>query len=309
MRTGRPAELVVGSAQLGLVYGAANRTGKPTRDAAIKLVRRAAASGVAAFDTARAYGDAEERLGEALRGRKVTTITKLAPLTDLPLEASAGAVHAAVDASVEQSRKALGRETLDCLLLHRASHMTAFNGAIWQRLKEHVGKGLIRMLGVSVQSPAETHRALADPDVAHVQLPFNVLDWRWRAASVIAVLRSRPDVTVHARSVLLQGLLTASHAQIWPAIPGVDPPRLMEWLERTADAFGRESVADLAFAFVRGQDWIDGIVVGQETEDQLNANLRLATRPPLSPEDCLKIEQSAPHVPERLLDPAQWKPQ
>jgi hypothetical protein len=43
MRTGRPAELVVGSAQLGLVYGAANRTGKPTRDAAVKLVRRAAA--------------------------------------------------------------------------------------------------------------------------------------------------------------------------------------------------------------------------------------------------------------------------
>src|SRR5204863_9982188 len=121
---------------------------------------RAAASGVAAFDTARAYGDAEERLGEALRGRKVTTITKLAPLNDLPLEASPSAVHAAVDASIEQSRNALGRATLDCVLLHRAGHMTAFNGAIWERLKAHVGRGLIRMLGVSVQSPAETHRAL-----------------------------------------------------------------------------------------------------------------------------------------------------
>jgi aryl-alcohol dehydrogenase-like predicted oxidoreductase len=110
-----------------------------------------------------------------------------------------------------------------------------------------------------------------------------VLDWRWRAASVIAVLRSRPDVTVHARSVLLQGVLTAPHPHVWPAIPGVDPPRLMEWLERTAVAFGRESVADLAFAFARGQDWIDGIVVGQETEDQLEANLRLATRPAAVP--------------------------
>jgi aryl-alcohol dehydrogenase-like predicted oxidoreductase len=187
--------------------------------------------------------------------------------------------------------------------------MTAYRGAVWERLKEHMAKGSIRTLGVSVQSPAEAHRSLVDPAVAHIQLPFNLLDWRWRAASVVAVLRSRPDVTVHARSVLLQGVLTADDPRIWPAVPGVDSPRLIQWLEQTASAFGRDGVADLAFAFARGQDWIDGIVVGQETEDQLEANLKLAARPPLSREDCAAIEQSAPHVPERLLDPAQWKPQ
>jgi len=309
MRSGRPAELVMGSAQLGLVYGAANRTGKPSREAAIKLVRRAADCGVVAFDTARAYGDAEERLGEALKNRKATTVTKLAPLSELPADASVSTVQAAVDASVEKSRAALGCGRLDCLLLHRASHMTAYRGAIWDRLKQHVAKGWIRTLGVSVQSPAEAHRALADTAVAHVQLPFNLLDWRWREASVVAVLRSRPDVTVHARSVLLQGVLAATDPRVWPGIPELDPLRLIKWLEEASRAFGRENIADLAFAFARGQDWIDGIVVGQETEEQLNANLKLAARPPLSREDCLKIEQSAPHVPERLLDPAQWKPQ
>ena len=309
MRSGRPAELVMGSAQLGLVYGAANRTGKPSREAAIRLVRRAADCGVATFDTARAYGDAEERLGEALRGRKVLTLTKLAPLNELPADASVAAVQSAVDASIEQSRAALGRGRLDCLLLHRASHMTAYRGAIWERLKQHVANGWISTLGVSVQSPAEAHRALADAAVTHIQLPFNLLDWRWREASVVAVLRSRPDVTAHARSVLLQGVLAAGDPRVWPTIPGLEPMRLIEWLEQTRQAFGRENAADLAFAFARGQDWIDGIVVGQETEDQLTANLRLAARPPLSREDCLRIEQSAPHVPERLLDPAQWKPQ
>lgn len=309
MRTGRPAALVMGSAQLGLVYGAANRTGKPGRQAAIGLLRHAADCGVAAFDTARAYGDAEERLGEALKGRDVLTITKLAPLSELPMDASPAAVNAAVETSVAQSRAALGREWLDCLLLHRASHMTAFDGAIWRRLKDYVAKGVIRTLGVSVQSPAEAHCALADPDVAHIQLPFNLLDWRWREAGVAARLRSRPDVTVHARSILLQGVLAASEPDVWPAIPGVDPLRLMEWLAHTATMFGRESVTDLAFAFARGQDWIDGIVVGQETQEQLFDNLRLAARPPLAREDCLRIEQDAPHVLERLLDPAQWKPQ
>ena len=56
MRNGRPAELVMGSVQLGLSYGATNRAGKPSRDTALRLVRRAANAGVAAFDTARAAG-------------------------------------------------------------------------------------------------------------------------------------------------------------------------------------------------------------------------------------------------------------
>src|ERR1043165_7109387 len=155
MRTGRPVELVMGSAQLGLVYGAANRTGKPTREAAITLVRRAADAGVASFDTARAYGDAEERLGDALKGRKVRTTTKLAPLTDLAPDASRDAVRAAVDKSIVDSLKALKRDVLDCVLLHRAAHRTAFDGAVWRRLKEHLVQGTIESLGVSVQNPDE----------------------------------------------------------------------------------------------------------------------------------------------------------
>jgi aryl-alcohol dehydrogenase-like predicted oxidoreductase len=310
MRNLRMAELVIGSAQLGLAYGAANRTGKPAHEAALRLVRRAAEAGVGVFDTARAYGDAEERIGEALAGRRaVRTVTKLSPLTDLAPDAPREAVIAAVDESIAQSRAALRCEALDCLLLHRASHMMAYGGAIWERLEEHLAQGAIAALGVSVQSPAEAHMALSDPSVSHVQLPFNLLDWRWREAGVIAALEARPAVTVHVRSVFLQGILAAEDARVWPRIAGVDAPSILAWLVQTARAFRREDAADLALAYVRGQDWIDGVVVGQETESQLEANLRLCTRPPLSAADCAVIEAAAPRPPEALLDPAQWKPQ
>ena len=93
MRSGNPAELIVGSVQLGLAYGAANRTGKPDRQTALRLVRRAADAGVGGFDTARAYGESEDRLGEALKGRKVPTVTKLAPLSELPAHAPADAAN------------------------------------------------------------------------------------------------------------------------------------------------------------------------------------------------------------------------
>src|SRR6185436_16438048 len=154
MRGHRPAELVVGSVQLGLPYGVANCTGKPIRETALRLVKRAADAGVAAFDTARAYGDSEDRLGEALEGRSVRTITKLSPLSELASDVSRDAARAAVEASIEDSLTALRRSRLDCVLLHRASHLTAHGGAIWDRLKQYVVQGTIVSLGVSVKSPA-----------------------------------------------------------------------------------------------------------------------------------------------------------
>ena len=306
MRSGHPAELIVGSVQLGLAYGAANRTGKPDRDAALRLARRAADARVGGFDTARAYGDSEERLGEALIGRRVSIITKLSPLTELPPGASSGAVAAAVDSSIVQSLAALRRERLDCVLLHRAAHLTAFNGAAWRRLEHHLANGTVGSLGVSVQSPAEALAALNHGSVRHVQLPFNVLDWRWAEAGVIAAIRHKPSITVHARSVFLQGVLAARDPVVWPRVDGIDAPALIAWLDEWAAKSGRENVADLCLAYVRGQDWIDGVVVGMETEAQLAANLSLTTQAPLTPTECAHVENFRPRVPEQLLDPARW---
>src|ERR1700761_8318699 len=114
MRGQSPPELVLGSVQLGLAYGAANRTGKPSREAALRLVGQAIDGGISQFDTARAYGDSEDRLGEALSNRKsVRTITKLSPLSDLAPDAARADVRNAVDASIEESLSALRRERLD----------------------------------------------------------------------------------------------------------------------------------------------------------------------------------------------------
>ncbi len=308
MRSGRPAELIVGSVQLGLAYGAANRTGKPDRQTALRLVRRAVDAGVGGFDTARAYGDSEDRLGEALKGLRIPTVTKLSPLNDLAADASPETIAAAVDASIATSLAALQRDRLDCLLLHRAVQLTAFDGAVWKRLEHHLAKGTVGKLGVSVQSPAEALSALSCDNVRHIQLPFNILDWRWAEAGAIEAIRGKRSVTVHARSVLLQGVLASGDPSVWPRVEGADARALIGWLNETVGKFGRQSVADLCLAYVRAQDWIDGVVIGMETEEQLEANLRLSTNPPLALADCAAIEATRPRVPEPLLDPARWPP-
>ncbi len=307
MRRQCPAGLVLGSVQLGLAYGAANRTGKPAHGTALRLVRRAADAGIAQFDTARAYGDSEARIGEALAGRRpVRTITKLSPLSALAPEATRDEVRDAVDASIKQSLAALRRDRLDCLLLHRAAHMTAFGGAIWERLIERLEDGSVLSLGVSVQSPAEAAAALACPDVRHLQLPFNLLDRRWRDSRTIARIRGRAGVTIHARSVFLQGILAADDASVWPRIDGVYVPALMTTIAELAAELGRDGPADLCLAYARGQDWIDGVVVGLETEDQLDDNLRLFLKRSLDAAECAAVEARIPRVPMQLLDPAAW---
>jgi spore coat polysaccharide biosynthesis protein SpsF len=298
------AEFVLGSVQLGLPYGAANRTGKPSREAAVALVRKAVKAGIHCFDTAHAYGDAEDRLGEALSGLPVCVVTKLSPLSDLAENASPDNILTATEASVAQSCAALRTARLDCLLLHRAVHRTEFGGAIWQRLLAYKAAGVIGKLGVSVQSAAEAAAALECPDVQHIQLPFNLLDWRW--AGIVAALTARPDVTVHVRSVFLQGLLVAGDPSVWPVIAGVDPSALLAELDRLVRELGRDSAADLCMAYARGQAFINGVVIGLETETQLEENLRLMRNPPLTPAECRLVEERLPHCPEQLLNPALW---
>lgn len=308
-RRPRTAELVLGTAQLGLAYGILNAKGMLECQEAIEIVRGAVAGGVRWIDTARAYGDSERRIGLALSPEQrsdLTVVTKLATLDVLPHGAPPGRVREAVDESILASMRALNADRLQIVLLHRASHLTAHGGLVWRRLLQLRQEGRIERLGVSVQSPSEALEALQDPGVSLIQLPFNLLDWRWEAAGVPARLEARPDVIVHVRSALLQGVLTTPDPAFWPAV-GEDEAREMACaVDRLRTAFGRRDLVDLCMAYVRAMPWVDGVVVGVLDREQLRQNVELFRSPPLS---AGQVEEARAHMPrasEALLDPARW---
>jgi spore coat polysaccharide biosynthesis protein SpsF (cytidylyltransferase family)/aryl-alcohol dehydrogenase-like predicted oxidoreductase len=303
------SELTLGTAQLGMKYGIANRAGQPTLPLAIKMVRQAIAHGVTALDTARGYGEAESVLGEALGGAwrsRVEVITKLDPLASLTHDAEPSRVRVAVDDSVRRSSEALGVARLSTLLLHRFHHYRAWEGAAWRRLLELRDEGTVGTLGASVYEPREALELLEDPTITHLQIPMNVLDWRWKAGGVDRALAGRPDVIVHARSALLQGLLVSPPSS-WPLSAEFDVAGCLRQLQRLANEFERESVADLCLSYVRSQPWITSVVVGSETLEQVNENLRLFCLPKLNAQQCAELESLAPRAPEGLLNPSQWK--
>ena len=59
-------------------------------------------------------------------------------------------------------------------------------------------------------------------------------------------------------------------------------------------------------AFANGLDWLDGIVVGMETYDQLVENLLLFSKDPLSAAQRDDLIATRPSVQESTLNPSLW---
>jgi spore coat polysaccharide biosynthesis protein SpsF len=308
-RRGRAiSRVTLGTAQLGMPYGIANRQGCPGDEEARAMLCTAIEHGIGQLDTARGYGASEARIGRLVPpgdAQRLAVITKLSSLPELGPEAGPTEIRDAVDASVFRSCRELRQHRLPTLLLHRWAHRHQWRGLAWERLRTLQAQGVIGELGASVASPEEAVEACADPAVKHLQIPFNLLDRRWRGGTFQDALARRPDLTLYARSALLQGLLLLP-ADRWPAVPGVDAGAITATLDRLVTELGRAGRVDLCLGYVLGQDWVDSVVLGAESRDQILDNVALCNRPPLDPAQCARVESCLPAAPEVLVNPALW---
>lgn len=302
--------LILGTVQLGVDYGAANRTGMPNPEQAFDILRAAAAEGISHLDTAREYGASEDRIGGAMtRGlsEHLKVVTKVRPLHDLPADAPRGWCRDAVNSSVNASLRALRSSTVSAILVHRHTDWAKGDHGVRDALVDLREAGVCQAVGVSAASPAELMDVIDDPECTYIQLPFNLLDHRWLAEPVQAALRSRPDVVVTCRSVYLQGLLPGGLQARWPTNVAIDVESLVGSLARLRDELGRVSVADLCLAYVLGQPWVTSVVVGADSEEQVRESATLARRTPLTVEEIAHVGQQLGPVPDALVDPSQWK--
>jgi spore coat polysaccharide biosynthesis protein SpsF len=194
---------------------------------------------------------------------------------------------------------------LTTLLLHNWQHHDAWGGAAWSRLVALREQGVIGSLGVSVYEPKEAIQALEDSEIKHLQVPFNVLDHRWRSSRIDRILADRPEVAVYARSIFLQGVLLGNSSG-WPNVGDYDAERYAALLRNFAERFERRNVADLCVAYARAQNWLCSFVVGCETSAQLAENLDLFREPALPGDQCEELERAFLKAPEALLNPSRW---
>lgn len=308
---GRPcSRLVLGTAQLGFPYGIVNVVGQPDYDQARDIIHTAISNGVTYLDTARAYKDSEAILGRSLSegwSSRASVVTKLSPLPECVESTPADTVKLYVERSIYQSCQALNANYLDVMLLHRADHLWAWGGAVIESLRAFKGNGQLGRIGVSIQSPDEALSVLECSDVEFLQLPFNILDGRWEQVIklICDIKRSRP-LTVHVRSVLLQGLLTSSDSELWQRANCLESSKVVEWLQEKANTLTNSSVPELCIRFVASLGWVDGVVLGVETLEQLIENLTILDSPLWDSEITNSIVKDRPELSSDTLNPSKW---
>lgn len=289
--------LWLGTVQIGLRYGLAARA--PEKAEAFALLDRAWEMGFRRFDTARAYGESEERIGRwmAARGHYPTIASKLPSLGSLADSDTA----AAVEASIERSRAALGRERIEHYLCHRAEDFA--RPAVRESLLRAEADGRIGLLGVSCYAPQEAVTASNGLGrIGLVQLPVNVLDTRAIFSPARTVLRERGGRLV-ARSLFLQGVLLLPPNRL-PAHLSDFAPAVRRLAEVAAN-FGVPR-PQLALAFVLDRIPDADAVLGFQNATELEAlqDIPEHTGPIRPALDAL--EGLSESVPASLLDPRTW---
>lgn len=162
-------------------FGAASYWGLPrfAEADALALVHAALEAGVTFFDTGAGYsrGEAEPRLGRALRGRMHE---------GLVIGTKAGTRHAAggrivrdftpaaIEASVVASLRRLGLEQIPLLQLHGPA-ASELNEPLLERLERLRDGGLVRAFGVNSFDPAVIDKVIGLATFDVVMIDYNVM--------------------------------------------------------------------------------------------------------------------------------------
>ena len=292
--------LVLGTAQWGSAYGIANQDGPPRAGEIRRMAAAALSAGIRTADTARAYGSAEASVGAALDLRW-SVVTKLDP--DVAGEGvDAKMARRRASASLAASRSALRRERLDTVLLHRASHRVASQGAAWSVLREELAAGRIGAIGASVMSVEEAFPLLDDPSVEVIQVPASLFDRRLLRSGFFSEAERRGR-QVFVRSVFLQGAGFLATAQLPDHLAPLRP-LLRELDQRSSDAgCGR---AALLMNWAKRRLDPAHIIIGCDSKQQLQTNLA-AWGVDLPDEVIRACEDAVPDLlPDAILDPWRW---
>ena len=267
--------LALGSAQFGLNYGIANQAGQVLVNDAATILDCAAVAGFDTLDTAIAYGDSEERLGQ-IGVTHWQIVSKLPKLPDRSLDMSAW-----VRASVMGSLERLKVSCLSGLLLHHPADLLGSQGhALYAAMAELKSLGVVKKIGISIYQPDELDTLLEDMAFDVVQAPFNILDRRLIDSGWLGRLRDL-GVELHVRSVFMQGLLLMPGA-LRPAKFQRWQPLWDEWARWLSVHQLTPLEACLRYALSFNE--IQRVIVGVDTPGQLKEIITAASGnlPPVS---------------------------
>lgn len=270
------------------------------------ILRTSESEGIDFLDTADVYGGgvSERAIGTYLKsrsdgGKGVFVATKLGRKIGYPGPYSLEEVR---QASLD-SRANLGVEKIDLTQLHCVPLEVLQKGDIFDWLRQVRDEGIIERFGASIESVEEGMVCLEQPDLASLQVIFNVL--RQKPSERLLDAAAERGVAIIVRLPLASGLLSGRLTKdtqfaandhrnfnrdgaafhVGETFNGLPYDRALEAAEALARFVpGGMSMAQMSLRWILDHPAVTTIIPGASRPEQVKSNASAAALPPLSPD-------------------------
>ena len=258
----------LGTVQFGLDYGFTKRK---TQDEVNDILKIASDYGITLIDTAREYGDSEEKIGSFMENYKNNFViaTKLRLIEDLN-NLNYNCLKNSIFNSVEESIDKLQLNKIPILQLHQTVDEIYKNEDFWVIVNQLKEDNLIDLFGVSVYELSETEFIMENygNEVDFFQIPYNIFDRRFED---IQKQLDENNIGLVSRSTFLKGIIPCAIEDIPEGLERIKP--FKEDLLKFASECN-VNVAELASVFVYYNNFINSTILGVDSPEELESNIK-----------------------------------
>ncbi len=256
------SKVVLGTVQLGKKYFEKNVS--ITQGRADKILKTALKKKINYFDTAHDYGNAEKFIGNFKKKNK-QNIFICSKLKNLKLDRSSKIddVINKVNFSIFQSLNKLNCSKLENFLIHNPQDLFR-SKKLYDHIIKFLNCGIIKSLGVSIYSPNELKKIKKYKKISCVQLPFNLIDYRW-----VKILNKKNNkLKVFARSIFLRGNLKKNKITFPYKNKKLDI--LNNQLKKFCYEFDKKNFFELTFSYLKSFLGINYFVIGAQKSSHID---------------------------------------
>lgn len=290
----------LGTVQFGLDYGFTKRK---NQDEVNDILNVAVENNVTLIDTAREYGDSEEKIGEFMKqyDNNFIIATKLSLINNLN-NLNYSFLNNHIQTSIEESLSNLNLDKIPILLLHQVDEQLYNNDDFWNCITDLKQDNLICDFGVSVYDTSFTKNIIEmhGDIIDYLQIPYNLFD---KSFNCLFNDFKKNNIDVISRSTFLKGIIPSPIENIPSELEDIIPYKLKLnniCVDLNIDA------AELATLFVYYNQNISSTIFGVDSPQELENNIKTINdfdKNLLNNVDFDELTVSDP----RLIDPRQWK--
>jgi aryl-alcohol dehydrogenase-like predicted oxidoreductase len=293
------SEVGLGTWQLGGDWGDVDDT------TALKILHAATENGVNFLDTADVYGDgrSERLIGKFLKetDKQLFVATKIGRRAEpgWPQNFTLQTMQRHVDDCLNR----LGVESLDLVQLHCIPTEVLRDGEVFDHLRTLQREGKIQRYGVSVESMEEAEICLDQPDIASLQIIFNI--FRQKPIAAIFERAKAQQVAIIARVPLASGLLSGKFTKdtqfstddhrnfnrdgqafnVGETFAGLPFEKGIELADAIKPLVPHGmSMPQMALRWILDHDAVTTVIPGASKLSQIESNVSASQLPPLKPD-------------------------